>query len=106
MYYLCRLFQKSNIASEIPPGLFVLFVPIPFAYIGDRCGWASFLGGLVVWCRWRLQSSGFLGFFLWASDGDDVCCRNGLPLTGVVRRLRRFRVHCGVRYGAFLFSRI
>ena len=57
----------------------------------------------MVWCRWRLQSSGFLGFFLWASDGDDVCCRNGLPLTGVVRRLRSLRREI---WGIFVFKNL
>lgn len=72
-------------------------------------GWASFLGGFVLWRGWRLPSGGFgaaWGFFLWASEYGDFRYQKTLPLTAVVARLRRFRVHCGERYGSFLISRI
>ena len=47
---------------------------------------------------------GGLGFFLWASEYGDLRCRNTLPLTGVVGRLRRFLGFIdGERYGSFSF---
>ena len=71
------------------------------------CQNRSFLGGLVVWgVGGDYRAVAFRvawDFFLWTYKFGDFRCRNTLPLTEVMARLRRLCVHCGERYGSFLF---
>ena len=80
-------------------------MPIPFAFVGYRCGWASFLGDLdcerllvgVYW-RWLFGLASFCGLRV----VDDVRCQAVLPLTGGGVSLSSFSGFiASERYGSF-----
>lgn len=91
----------------MPPGLFVSIDCYSIRIIWYCRVKTSFLGGLVLWgVSGDYRAVALVaawGFFLWASEYGDFRCRKTLPLTEVVARLRRLWVHCGERYGSFLF---